>query len=565
MTNQPVQSSSVVQHTVIEHPTLKRPYIDWNIDGPKAALIFFLFLPLLLGALIWPSQLNQTFWQPMSFGAEDLVGSCIEGMVTDEAGNPLQNNWTILATPLDSVGNPIDAQAITVLSDLTGRFRFRRPLLPAGTWRFMIILLDEWMPASPEQIVLTLEDDQAGCRTLKFIVRPANPQDQSTQATSTPAATATRAPTRSVVAAAVSTVPSVATATQITFITSTPTAAKSATPRGSGAALLPTATVPVIEPTPTDDLQDDGRIEVSVLKIDESHRPLAGWIIRAEPAPDNVISGAIEAGTGQDGIALFRLEPGLWTFIEKAPGNVTFEPIVPDTDRQQLRIDPPGPYTIRFKNRITGPGCIDVYKYDLPPDNGQPFGLEGWQIALTRADGTPVNAGKTNALGQLRFDNLGFGEYIISEENRDGWTAVTPPSRAVEVSALDCLLITFFNKQTDDSDQEPTPAPTKTPNDSQECRACHTGTYPKPRKPIHQPNSSGYDNNPMYGGNDGYSGGYGASGCERTHVVRNGEWIYNIARYYGISAQSLYDANPWVYQQYNHFLYPGQLLCIPRW
>ena len=565
MTKQTVESRSVESYWVESRPLIQRPFFDWNLDGPKAALLFFLFVPLLLSALLWPAQLNQTFSQPLSLGAEDLLGSCIEGTVTDEAATPIRTNWTILATPLDSSGTPKETEAITVLSDLNGRFRFRRPLLPAGTWQFMIILLDEWAPVSPQQIVLTLEDDQSGCRPINFTVRPAGQDPQTTQQANTPTveptATSTPVPTRQPAIVDPGGGGQLPTATNTLAPIFLPAPTKTSivpqlpTLKASGSG----TSIP-IDPSPQnqpDDQQvpDDGRIEVSVLKIDDAHQPLAGWTIRAESAPDYVAADAIVVQTDQDGVALFRLLPGLWTFIEEAPDNITYEPIVPDTDRQQLVVKAPGPYMIRFKNRITGPGCIEVYKYDLPPGNGLPFGLEGWQIKVTRSDGSPVTGGKTNALGQIRFENLPFDSYTISEETRAGWSAVTADSLDIELSTLSCKLVTFFNKQTDETDQRPTPIPEETPDDSQKCTECHTGNYPKPKKPVYKPEKSGYGGKP----------GTGGSGCNKSHVVANGEWIYNIARAYGVSAQSLYNANPWVYQQYNHFLYPGQVLCIPRW
>lgn len=55
--------------------------------------------------------------------------------------------------------------------------------------------------------------------------------------------------------------------------------------------------------------------------------------------------------------------------------------------------------------------------------------------------------------------------------------------------------------------------------------------------------------------------GTNASG-QRTHTVQQGEWIYAIARLYGVDPQAIINANPSLGGNPNN-IYPGQVLIIP--
>jgi LysM repeat protein len=59
----------------------------------------------------------------------------------------------------------------------------------------------------------------------------------------------------------------------------------------------------------------------------------------------------------------------------------------------------------------------------------------------------------------------------------------------------------------------------------------------------------------------GSSGGT-ASGCRIRHTVKQGEWVWQIARNYGASPYDILAANGLTIQSANT-IYPGMVLCIP--
>ena len=71
-----------------------------------------------------------------------------------------------------------------------------------------------------------------------------------------------------------------------------------------------------------------------------------------------------------------------------------------------------------------------------------------------------------------------------------------------------------------------------------------------------QPSSSG-----TTGGTSGSSTG-SATGCRITHIVKAGEWIWQLARDYGVSPYDILSANNLTINT-GRYVYPGQKLCIP--
>jgi len=196
-------------------------------------------------------------------------------------------------------------------------------------------------------------------------------------------------------------------------------------------------------------------VPVIVTKINDAHEPLADWIIRAEPGKGNWFASPVEVTTDANGEAQFRLTPGLWVFKEKAPKGVTYTAIMPTTGKQELQVKyevddagAPIPQYLRFKNRVTEHGCIDVFKLDVPPDNGASTPLPGWKMTVKRANGTVVATGYTDAAGKVTFSSLPFGPYTVVEEQRNGWAPVSPTGYTVDVLTDDpCAEVTFFNEQ----------------------------------------------------------------------------------------------------------------------
>jgi LysM repeat protein len=66
---------------------------------------------------------------------------------------------------------------------------------------------------------------------------------------------------------------------------------------------------------------------------------------------------------------------------------------------------------------------------------------------------------------------------------------------------------------------------------------------------------------PGSGSTSGGSGG-ATSGCSHKHKVRSGEWVWQIARDYGVSPYDILAANGLTIQSGQN-IQPGKVLCIP--
>ena len=149
------------------------------------------------------------------------------------------------------------------------------------------------------------------------------------------------------------------------------------------------------------------------------------------------------------GTVTFTLTPGLWVFNESAPAGVKAVPISPDTGSQSFVVEAPGPYTIRFKNRVLDQpkGCIEVIKTDAPPQ-GAGVGLGGWSISVLRADKSTAAEGKTDAFGRVVFKDLPLGPYTVHEKlPATGWEAAAPAHYALTLTDTACVKVEFTNRQ----------------------------------------------------------------------------------------------------------------------
>ncbi len=377
-------------------------------------------------------------------------------------------------------------------------------------------------------------------------------------------------------------------------------------------------------------------VPVIVTKIDDQHNPLNGWVIRAEPARGNWFATPQEVTTGsganEPGEAEFRLTEGQWVFKERAPSGVVYTPIMPASGQQTLNVvwqlDDQGnlkPIRLRFKNRVTEFGCIEVYKFDVFEESSMP--LPGWKITLKRANGSIAAAGYTDAAGLVRFTNLPFGPYTVHEEIRNGWAPASPTSVSVTVNNADrCVRVNFINEQDfgfsfvgrkldanghvglagwkimitplDAGGALPTNG---TPEGSgayvltdglgnyrfdfptndyrvpgaryRICEEIKAGWLPhgptcyNVRLP-HQPGSPVVVKdfvNQQVGHTESkrWGGSPGGSGCRYTVTVRPGDSLYGIGAAYGASASAMLAANPWVRNRPHYYLYPGDTVCVP--
>ena len=67
---------------------------------------------------------------------------------------------------------------------------------------------------------------------------------------------------------------------------------------------------------------------------------------------------------------------------------------------------------------------------------------------------------------------------------------------------------------------------------------------------------------PASGGSTQGSTGQATTGCRIRHTVKQGEWVWQIARDYGVSPYDILAANGMTIQTAN-MVYPGMVLCIP--
>ncbi|MDY0341578.1 MAG: SdrD B-like domain-containing protein, partial [Coriobacteriia bacterium] len=93
-------------------------------------------------------------------------------------------------------------------------------------------------------------------------------------------------------------------------------------------------------------------------------------------------------------------------------------------------------------------GDLVVYKFhDLNEngiyDEGEPM-LADWAFTLT-AEGVEPDSGLTNADGELVFDELPLGVYVVTETLQDGWTNTTPLSQSVTVVEEQTAHVWFGN------------------------------------------------------------------------------------------------------------------------
>ena len=187
---------------------------------------------------------------------------------------------------------------------------------------------------------------------------------------------------------------------------------------------------------------------VTVTKIDIDHTPLSGWTIRAQPGPNNYFAVPVTATTGISGTAVFSLTKGLWIFSELAPPGTRYMPIVPLGGRQELVVQPPASYELRFKNQIFRTGCIDVTKVDVSAELRQsPVPLPGWRIQVRRTDGSLAASGVTDAGGKVSFANLPFGPYTVVEESRIGWEPAVSSAQPITLTNVQCVPVRFENRQ----------------------------------------------------------------------------------------------------------------------
>jgi hypothetical protein len=190
-------------------------------------------------------------------------------------------------------------------------------------------------------------------------------------------------------------------------------------------------------------------VPITVIKINDDYERQEGWIMRAEPAYGNWFASPVEVETDVNGEAQFSLTEGKWIFKERAPSGTKYWAVFPTDGKQELDIEwDDAPYDpLYFKNRIKVNGCIEVYKSDSVEQLDQTIAIPGWKITVKRSNDSVVAHGYTDSQGYVKFDHLPLGPYTVVEENRSGWSPVTPTTFEVTLSGSDCEVVEFFNEQ----------------------------------------------------------------------------------------------------------------------
>lgn len=231
-------------------------------------------------------------------------------------------------------------------------------------------------------------------------------------------------------------------------------------------------------------------------KINHLEQGLAGWTIRARNVNTNEEHSAVTDSSGY--FKIKGLAPGVWKVSEDLQTGWT--PITPaEFDVEVTKLFEC--QHVRFKNK-TDFACVDVYKKDAADGAGLP----GWVVTVQPAYGGSPVSGTTDGTGHARFNGLTPGAYIVSENMQSGWTAATPQSQKVTLTASGaCFVVNLSNYQT------------------------------------------------------GSSSTVSLGGCRATHVVGRGNTLYSIARQYGSTAAAIKQANGLS----SNVIWPGQKLCIP--
>jgi LysM repeat protein len=240
----------------------------------------------------------------------------------------------------------------------------------------------------------------------------------------------------------------------------------------------------------------------------------------------------------------------------------------------EINVSSGGCILVPFENEQDDSGfCIEGYKLDV---NGG-YGIAGWEITADPVeDGGPeaiVDEVLTDGTGKYRFDYPrndyrvpgGLVE-ICEDDDVDGWEQRTPNCQRVELPKwpMACVqLEPFVNAQVGHDDgqkhDDKGGKDGKDGHDNGDPNGGGSGPYNGNGDP-NGGNSGPYNGGDQNGGKDGQ---YDHVKCSQVHVVAKGEGLYAIGDSYGVSAQAMLDANPWVRDVEGYVLHPGQKVCIP--
>lgn len=173
---------------------------------------------------------------------------------------------------------------------------------------------------------------------------------------------------------------------------------------------------------------------VLIRKVDQedSSKFLAGATFQMLNKAGDVVR---EGTTNEAGEVLFKdIEPGEYTVVETiAPEgyilDMTPKPLIIEADNSEI-------IELLFKNARNNVGVIQVEKVDAETKDR----LAGAQFTLTSDQG--IKTGKTNSDGELRFENLEPGQYILEEVAAPEGYVLNRTKRTIEVISGETKAIT---------------------------------------------------------------------------------------------------------------------------
>jgi len=176
-------------------------------------------------------------------------------------------------------------------------------------------------------------------------------------------------------------------------------------------------------------------------KVDDQHRGIAGWTIRAKSAEGYEAEPQV---TDEEGNFTFEnLTLGTWTLWEEVQDGWT--PVTESKFKVALTNEsvPPECVAVRFKNRAPDL-CAEGFKVD---ENGT--GLAGWKVVaypLSNPDMRLETLTDTN--GRYRFNGLTLDDWIFEVEHQTGWTPINTDFVKVPIEpGKQCSQVPIFRNQ----------------------------------------------------------------------------------------------------------------------
>ena len=355
---------------------------------------------------------------------------CVEGQVVDKGHKGIAG-MTVMAQR----GNGPTARAET---DKDGRFAFT-DLMP-GAWVFRAQVPDAWVPVTSRKISVDLTYDHGGCYDIRFKLDPRGCiLAKKTDETGKPLPGWRIMASGPIYGEAVTGPDGVARIDGLdpgTYLVGDkasdtipmPWIWTSVTPsRLSMQVEVAWSEKDCVEVEFKNKAQETSCI--TGYKVDDNHKPLAGWKIYARPEDDE--EPVFSATTAADGSFTFLGLPlATWTVWEEVLPYWT--PITPSKFAVTLKKPsaPPDCVVVRFKNQAPDL-CAVGHKVD---ENGD--GLAGWAVsAFSAANPDKVISTVTDAEGYYRFNGLTAGEWVFRVKDQTGWKPIDSDTAKVEIAA----------------------------------------------------------------------------------------------------------------------------------